>query len=132
MLTKDQANAVARSMLEAQHARDLARSNRRWDLVPEMRALDLREREEVVSAAKHAINRSWVTHLAVLSWVAAYALVWYFLMPETDKRESLPAFVMFATTPVALFYGMAVRRKMRRLAAAAVTSATGEPPKSAS
>ncbi len=115
MVTRNQANSIADALLAHERARSAARLSRRYRAFPELKSVDPERRAQVVCEANRGVLRSWVCHLVALSWVAAYALTWVFLVPAGDKHSALPVFALGATVPVPFFYGTCVRRRVRRI-----------------
>ncbi len=115
MVTRNQANSIADALLAQERARSADRLSRRYRKFPELKWVEPERRAQVVCEANRAVLRSWVVHLAALSWVAAYALTWGFLVPSAEKHSALLVFALGATVPVPVFYGTCVRRRVRRI-----------------
>jgi hypothetical protein len=121
MLTKEQANAAAESVLAQERARSAVRSNLSLRGFPDLEALAPELRPQVLREARREIRRSLLAHAAALSWVAAYASVWYFLVPAGDQHSAAAVFALAATLPLPFFYGACVRRRVRKLARSMAT-----------
>ncbi len=115
MITRNQASSIADALLAQERARSAARLGRRYRAFPELGSVEPEQRAQVVREANRAVLRSWVCHVAALSWVAWYALLWVFVVPLGDKHSALPVFALGATVPVPFFYGACVRRRVRRI-----------------
>jgi hypothetical protein len=122
MVTRNQANSIADAVLAQERARSAARLNRRYRSFPELDSVEPEHRAQVLRAANRAVTRNCLLHLAALSWVAAYALTWGFLVPQSDKHSAVAVFALGATVPIPFFYGACVRRQVRRIARSMVAS----------
>ncbi len=129
MATRNQANNVADALLAQERARSAGRSSRRYQAFPELDSVEPERRAQVVREANRAVIRSWVSHLAALGWVAAYALAWGFLVPPGDQRSAVPVFALGATIPIPFFYSACVRRQVRRIVRSMAISTSGSPGK---
>jgi hypothetical protein len=128
MATRNQANSIADAVLAQERARG-ARLSRRYRDFPDLEAIEPERRAQVVRQAQRAVARNWLCHLAALSWVAAYALTWGFLIPAGDRRSALALFALGATVPIPFFYGACTRRQVRRIARSVAVSASVSPGK---
>ena len=118
MLTKEQANTVADSFL----AQQLARKNAAAAAVPrryqceELNQLEPWQRAEVLRDAKVSIKNNRSINLALIAWVAAWLLAWYFIGPAA--REVVPLFllVILCVAPQFAVRATFVRREVKRVA----------------
>ena len=115
MLTREQANAAAESVLAQERARSVVRSSLSLRGFPDLEALAPELRTQVLRDARRDVRYNLLAHVAALGWVAAYASVWYFLVPAGDKHSAAPVFALGATLPLPFFYGACVRRRVRTL-----------------
>jgi hypothetical protein len=122
MVRRNQANSIADALLAQERARLAAHSSRRYWSFPELNAVEPERRPQVLRAANRAVTRNWLLHVVALSWVAAYASTWVFLVPQSDKHSVVPVFALGGTVPIPFFYGACVRRQVRRIARSLATS----------
>lgn len=123
MLTRDQANATAETLLAQGRARNTAHFSPGWRGSPEFEALEPALRLRVLREARRAVSRNWLVHAGSLGWMAGYISAWYFLIPANDQYSALFVFVLAATLPVPLLYGACVSRAIRK-----VLRSMGTPP----
>jgi hypothetical protein len=122
MLRRDQGNAAAESLLAQARARSAARSDLHLRGFLELEALDPELRSQVLRQARRATARNWLVHAAALSWVAAYAATWYFLVPSGDKHSAATLFALGAVLPVPFFYNACARRQVCKILRSMATS----------
>ncbi len=115
MLTRDQANAAAETLLAQGRARNPVHFSPGLRGSREFEALEPELRLRVLRRAWRMVGRNWLLHVAALGWVAAYASAWYFLVPAGDQHSVLFVFALAATLPVPFFYAACVRRAIRKI-----------------
>ncbi len=123
MVTRNQASSIADALLAQERARNADRLSRRYRNFPELKWVEPERRAQIVREANRGVLRSWVFHLVALSWVAAYALTWGFLVPAAERPNALLVFALGAAVPVPVFYRTCVRRRVRRIVRAMAISA---------
>jgi hypothetical protein len=124
MVTRNQANSIADALLAQERARSAARSSRRYWAFPELDMIEAERRAQVRREANRAVARNWLLHLAALSWIAAYALTWGFLVPAGDRHSALLVFMLGASVPIPFFYAACVRRRVRQIVRSMLASAS--------
>lgn len=122
MITKDQANSIADSLLRQQRAETLRAKNVTNSRVsflyqcPELQLLEPWQRNEVVREAKRRLRSHWGIIVCLLVWVAVFTAFWILLVPTTT-RLTFPLWwiAMLAMPPFALHLSL-IRLHVRYLA----------------
>ena len=91
MITKDQANSIADSLLTQQRAEALRAKNAAGSRVsflyqcPELRLLEPWQRTEVVREAWRNLRGHWGIIACMIVWILAFCAFWYLLVPAATR-----------------------------------------------
>ena len=122
MITKDQANRIAESLLDqeqkiqhqAKNAK--ARSIPFYFRCPEVLSLEPWQQAKVVRQAAKNVTHQWRLRLSIVAWVGVCLAVWHFAFPSTTT-VSLALFLFAAAViPQIIVQLWLIRREIQSLA----------------
>jgi len=122
MLTKQQANEVADSLIAQQHTLNTAARNAKAPRVsrfyrcPGLDRLEPWQQAQFVRDIERALTRNWIYVVCILGWTIACLTAWYLIEPEPPRRGFSILFLIVGLSVGAMIRASFLRHHIWRAA----------------
>ena len=121
MITKDQANTIAESLLDQQQKILLQAKNAKARRIPfyfrspELVSLEPWQQTKVVRKAAKDVVRQWRFKISMVAWFAVCFAFWYFAFPAASKVSLVLFLLVAAAIPQFMVQCWLVRREIQSI-----------------